>query len=292
MGAADSPEAVKELRGGIEVVTDLASDSRLWDGPGSYPSCSTYARLDGLPAVVLERCVNGVAGEALFSCDSEAARLGVAAALGVVADLHERTARSSSVDDDLLGAWVDEPVATVTLLYRPASRQAEVLRLIADELRGELLGRPVELGWGHGDYTPGNIYFIAPDGREIRGVVDWGAASPSRLASFDSGLLLLATRALREHRELGWVISKLLLQGGLPAEELALLGARQDPVSDRTLLLLCWLHHVANNLGKADYYRRHLLWRAANVDAVLRAVASDPRTAQSAMPPGSHRVSA
>ena len=36
------------------------------------------------------------------------------------------------------------------------------------------------------------------------------------------------------------------------------------------MLLTCWLGHVAGNLRKAQYYQRRLLWRAANVEAVLR----------------------
>ena len=91
------------------------------------------------------------------------------------------TSRRAVIDEDLLTGWLDEPVAAVASLFDEASWQAAALRRIANELRGELLGQQVELGWTHGDYTPGTLLF-AGDGSQVLGIVDWGGASPSGLA--------------------------------------------------------------------------------------------------------------
>ena len=134
-----------------------------------------------------------------------------------------------------------------------------------------MAGKSAELTWTHGDYTPGNL-LMAPDGDSVCGVVDWGGASASGIGPLDVGLLLLTTRMLRERRELGEVVTDVIGGDGLSGHELARLTAAGPDADPRHLILLCWLRHLSDNLRKSDLYRRHPVWRARNVDTVLRKV--------------------
>jgi hypothetical protein len=80
-----------------------------------------------------------------------------------------------------------------------------------------------------------------------------------------------------ERRDLGELMPGLLTGSAwLPHEKELLqhvvLEVVGIEIAQRSLLLLCWLQHVAANLTKSTRYGQHSLWLAKNVLAVLNTL--------------------
>jgi O-antigen/teichoic acid export membrane protein len=267
---AGSQRAADDLRASVAVLREIQNDRRM---TGWIPKVPTVlaSDLSGEPPYVIESYLDGVDGRTLRWNDPRVAQRAVAAAVAAITDLQGRSAREAHLDDDWLKTWVDIPAARVAGLLRPSGWRTRVLDGLTDAIRGELTGKPAELTWTHGDYVPGNL-LLSPEGDSVRGVVDWGGASSSGIGPLDVGLLLLATRMLSQRRELGEVVADVIGGAGLTPDELAWLAATGPDAEPRHLILLCWLRHISDNLRKSDLYRHHPVWRARNVDVVLRKV--------------------
>jgi hypothetical protein len=134
----------------------------------------------------------------------------------------------------------------------------------------------VALSWTHGDFTPDNL-FVSPDARLVTGVIDWESAQPEGMVVLDLLHFLISTRILVERRDLGELMPGLLTGSAwLPHEKELLqhvvLEVVGIEIAQRSLLLLCWLQHVAANLTKSTRYGQHSLWLAKNVLAVLNTL--------------------
>jgi Phosphotransferase enzyme family len=199
-----------------------------------------------------------------------AARLTLAA-VDAIGPLHRRTQTVRVVDETLLTRWVDRPAQRI----RMALPSNGVVGCLAGALRADLAGRPLTLGWTHGDFHPGNL-LVSADGRVI-GIVDWGGAHEQDLSVLDLAFWLLTVSAPGQPREFGKRIAARLSSERFwtPAES-RLLGSLTDGdlAAGRTLLLLAWLRHVSSNLGKSDRYGSSPLWLRWNVIPVLRQVAN------------------
>jgi O-antigen/teichoic acid export membrane protein/aminoglycoside phosphotransferase len=267
---AKSSAAVVGLQANVQAISQLRADHRLGTWVRLLPDVLA-SELSSDRGYVLESCVDGVDGRSLSWGNPETAERTMTAAAATISDLHSRTARAAVLDDDLLQAWVDAPVADIAALYPPTDWRARSASRLAAHLRDQLIGQTVTLGWIHGDYTPGNL-MMSSDGDAVLGIVDWGGARADGLGYLDTGLLLLSTRMLRQRQQIGKVLIDLMRGQQLTSAEQTAMEAGVVPSGDPTGLLLCWLHHVATNLNKAAYYARHLQWRTLNVDAVLREV--------------------
>jgi aminoglycoside phosphotransferase len=205
-----------------------------------------------------------------------AARLGhdlVAARAGAaIRALHAATAAETPVDDAVLRAWVDEPIAelraTAATPLRAGADHAALDRVQA-VLREELAGRVLTTCFVHGDYWLGNV-LSAPDGT-ISGIVDWERAGARGLSAMDVMTLVLTGRVERRRREFGPVVRDLLRGDGFDAAEQALMagGPGAGELPERTVLLLAWLHHASSNLQKRNHYRGNTVWVTTNVHFVL-----------------------
>jgi aminoglycoside phosphotransferase (APT) family kinase protein len=192
------------------------------------------------------------------------------AAFHAITPLHRRNQTVQVVDDAMLSRWVDEPADQI----RRALRVSGAVDRLAGILCADLAGRPMTLGWTHGDLHPGNV-LVSADGK-VTGIVDWGEARERDLAVLDLAFWLLTLPAPGQPREFGKRIAARLDSERFwtPAERRLLDGATYgDLVTGRTLLLLAWLRHVASNLAKSDRYAKSPLWSRRNVVPVLRQVA-------------------
>ncbi len=211
-----------------------------------------------------------------------------AAALRAIAPLHGRTATFVVVDDlYLLRRWVIEPLADLTDLCRRLDPRlvAEVDRL-ETLLRGALLRRRMPISWTHGNYTPRSVRIAGVQG-PVTGILNWGAASHSRLALIDEYLMVLTVSCQVEQAELATVITERLRAGGLSnCERDALRAAHDrsntdgedceridDGMDERIAILLTWLHHVVDFRSERPTDRNHHVW-AVNVAPVLHAIAA------------------
>jgi aminoglycoside phosphotransferase len=194
------------------------------------------------------------------------------AAIAAISPLHRRTQVARVADEALLGHWVDQPVEWI----RKALPTSRAIGRLTEALRGDLTGRPLTLGWTHGDFHPGNL-LVSPDGR-VTGIVDWGEARQPDLPVLDVAFWLLTAPTPGQPREFGKRVAARLRQEQFwtPAERRVLDGVVDGGLAaDRTLLLLVWLRHVASNLAKSGRYASSPLWLRWNVSPVLRQVAND-----------------
>ncbi len=202
------------------------------------------------------------------------------AACRVIGQLHQQTATTTTVHEELLQRWVVEPVAALrrlepVLLSRSDYHQR--LHCLQAELTAALIGRTVGISWIHGDFTPGNL-LLDPAQQTITGVIDWELAAPAELPQLDLLQFLITTRMIRHQCEYGDVIRTLFTDQRWQEQERLLLETAQQTLPgvglpDRTLLLLCWLRHIAASVTKAEQYGRHHWWKIRNLEAVLLALA-------------------
>ena len=255
------------LRQEREVLRQLWSDEQLGDWRAVLP-VPLEAGKGRAGAFLLTSRLPGQVGRDL---SPEAASLLTRAAVEAISPLHRRTQTLSVVDETMLSQWVDQPAERI----RMALPSNGVIGRLAGVLRADLAGRPLTLGWAHGDFHPGNVLVSA--GGRVTGIVDWGGAREQDLSVLDLAFWLLTVPARGQSREFGKRIAARLSSERFwtPAES-RLLGSLTDGdlPSGRTLLLLAWLRHVSSNLGKSDRYGSSPLWLRWNVIPVLRQVAN------------------
>lgn len=255
------------------------------------PALLATGRVDGQPYAVYS-CLPGVPA-ALDGVDPRRDRRLVCQAASVAATLHRLGCRQTTVTATVMARWVDQPAELVgrALGCRPRGlRHSRSFSRLVDDLRGELGGSTLSLGWVHGDLWLGNVLVDFRDGQmtdgqvtdgQVTGLVDWDKAEPSGLAALDILHLVLFTRSVREGRDLGQVVRSALLASRWSAEEeelLALVGRAADDsvLSRRCLLGLYWLRQSALELTERAGCDRHLferpaslLWERRNLDPVL-----------------------
>ncbi len=204
------------------------------------------------------------------------------AAAAIIA-YHAQTATEVTIDHLWLERWIERPLSA---LENVGGRHDDAIARLRHEQGLFWSGRSLRLGGGHGDFSPGNILFAAPDRHagcvcapvELSGIIDWDRALADAPSGFDLCHLALTTRMLRREEELGHVVHQILASPKWDADELSWLAASADPATGwpnepaavRAMTSLVWLHHVASNLDKAERYAVSRLWIASNVGRVLR----------------------
>jgi O-antigen/teichoic acid export membrane protein/aminoglycoside phosphotransferase len=189
-----------------------------------------------------------------------------------IRSLHYATSCASAVDDEVLRQWVDDPIeevrrAAATPLRAGADRAA--LDRLQAQLREELSGRVLTTCFVHGDFWLGNV--LATEDGTITGIVDWERAGTPGLAALDAMTLVVTGRVEQRRREVGPVVRDLLRGDSLSAAERSVLASAPGAgeLTQRSLLLLAWLHHAASNLEKRNHYRASTIWVTTNVEHVL-----------------------
>ena len=173
---ASSPQGSAALEHADAVVTQLAADPRLAGWTGLVPrGLGSTVGPEG-HRVTVEQLLPGIDGRTALASDAGPAA--VQAALDAVEELHRRTAVEVIVDERLLRAWVDEPIAALAAWHPIDADGQEDLAPVREFLRQGLEGRSVCTGWTHGDLSPRNLLFDR-DGRGWRG---WwtGSGRPRR----------------------------------------------------------------------------------------------------------------
>jgi aminoglycoside phosphotransferase (APT) family kinase protein len=109
----------------------------------------------------------------------------LAAAALPISDLHQTTSSVVSVDEALLGEWVDAPVAQLRRLSALDGSQSALDRL-RDMLYDALLGQLVTISFVHGDYWLGNVLLDRDsDSVKVTGIADWENARAVGLPDCD-----------------------------------------------------------------------------------------------------------
>lgn len=276
-----SAEGIAALRRNALTLRELAQEARL--GPHAYLLPRLILEADwGRFHATAETVVPGVEGRAALR-QGRGAGPALRGAAAVLADMHRRMAVRRRIDEVWAQDWIDGPVAVLARIG--GDRGAALARLRAG-LREMLVGRVADLGLGHGDAWPGNLFFLGgADGEgppRLSGLVDWDTCRRDALAGTDACQIALALRMERSGEELGPVVraalrqatwvgpeeAEILLAAGLWQE----LGPEGDPALRRAILLLTWLRHVAMVIGQSEAAAARRFWWWMNVDPVLAAL--------------------
>jgi len=272
-----SDSAMATLRRQRAVLAALHADPRLGRWRALLPVILAEGVIAGQPYLV-EQMLPGLESRRLIANPTSRTKTQAVAA-ATIGELHRWTATSSTTDAGMLKRWIDEPLCLIrrSRATRPVEAgNAQALKRLAAELHSALAGRTLAVSWVHGDFFPGN-FLMTPDAATVTGIVDWELAAHDDLPLLDLVQLFLSTRMLVQRRGLGDTVRELLEGTGWTAHEHALLDAAQaalpgDTIDMRTMVLLCWLRHLAANLTKSTRYIGHDLWMRQNIDPVLRCV--------------------
>ena len=266
--------AAGEFESQDSVLRALQADSGLGTWRRLIPSVTKIP--DCNPGAVVESLVPGVSLRQALERRALSMAAAATLALDAIDPFHEITGEDQVVDQHHLERWIDEPLAVVrTHLEAGGTRSKRMLRgldRIRKELRDDLDGATLSVGWVHGDYTAGNV-LIDEHLRTVTGVVDWGRGRPGSPCLLDEVLLLTSLWCEANNVEFGtFVASRLHQDDETLRDVMSRRGNARVLPGERTLLLLGWLTHVADNLEKSSRYGRSSVWLANNVDPVLRAI--------------------
>lgn len=270
-----SQKAAQGLQRHVQALSQLHTNADLGEWRKLLPLVLTAAWLPP-QAYIIETKLPGVRAERLLFDLSQRDRI-LEQAARAITKLHQSTAAASVVDDTLIEQWVNGPLRIVEQLVGSGSSKQQAITQLADALRAALLGRRVMTSRIHGDFSPQNVLFHK-DGSEVSGLVDWELSAGQHLSALDLVHLLLSTRMLLERKELGTVLSEILVHPTASTFDAHLLTSyigpdQQPPVSFQTLALLCWLQHVKRerDMGRFAAYASNAFWIAKNVEAVLES---------------------
>jgi hypothetical protein len=270
---ASTEEGRQLLERETAVLTALHADDRLADWRGLLPRPLAQGSLQGH----CYRLDSVLAGLPVGTPKTTVRPLLLSAAADTIAVLHKSTATTVAGSPDLVERWVDAPLRELSRHINGSRWLRYRLDVLRDELYGAVGTGRLTVAWIHGDYWLGNLLFS--DAHSPTGIVDWEASAPLELPFHDVLHLVLYTRRLATRRQLGQMLYEQLRGRGLSAEERALLNrhwgwASDHPLSERQMILLYWLRHVAGHArqqGSAVGYR-YRVWERRNVLPILEAL--------------------
>jgi O-antigen/teichoic acid export membrane protein len=286
---ATGPEGIQSLERNRARIETLRSDPRLINPPFELPQILAFTRSSN-SVFLVERIISGEDGRITLK---RSGREALQAAAQSITFIHERTAKQEVINGTWLKDWIDRPCSLLetpvhTIMTRTTRRAA--IALFREEQHQFWSGRPVSLGWCHGDFSPGNIIFTRRTKEEtapsdsvpqiiVSGIVDWDRAEPNAPPGFDACHLAIAVRSIMSGRELGEIIRELLLAPRWSPQERIWLAAHRERDSRlwiegegvRVLVGLVWLGRVTANLEKSGRFARNRLWSSVNVERVLQA---------------------
>jgi len=268
----------------------LRGDERLGNWRTLLPEVLDAGEAAGTAYLVEQRLTGTSLTHALTHPAAQHAALRSAA--DAVGRLHSATASDSTVGEEILERWVSAPTRALEEITSRSRGQRSALTgldRLADDLRAILEDQPITLSWVHGDYAPNNI-LSGPDG-EVSGIVDWEFGHPEDFPSLDIVTLLLTARMSVRRHELGRVVCDLLADPTWTPGEAEIVAAARDArvcaaIGNETIVVLCWLRHVASMLTRCTRYADNGLWMHANVYAVLNSIPPRSRDQLHAMSRG------
>ena len=195
------------------------------------------------------------------------------AALAAMTKIHAATSMVREVDEAMLAAWIDEPLAVIRRGYAFPGAAAK-LDGLSSELRQAWLGRHLVTGFVHGDFWTGNVLLgPTPSHPRVTGIVDWENANPNGLPDADLVHWWLAAQP----GQLGDAVCKALGDPDSIRTGLAALGAvmPNNDLKIEHVVLLAWMGHVSAGLSRASTNQLGVVWQARNVAPVIRLFDAD-----------------
>ncbi len=270
MKVSISQKAVRAIKNEVEIIESLQNDFRLSGWNGLVPRILIKGQISN-QFYLVEGILPGVTAAKLLVDGSDRTRISKPAIIRI-SQFHQRTAIAREIDFADFQRWVYQPISVIKRVTTNAFVRNR-LDIIENLLAMELLGRYAHLSRIHGDFAPGNI-LMTRDGQSVTGIVDWELSEKENLPMIDIYMLLLSSKMILEKRELGDLVSAIILGEEWTSAEKALIDyakqfQRGDEFSQDSLLLLLWLHHVATNISKSSRYQRQKRWISDNIYPVI-----------------------
>jgi aminoglycoside phosphotransferase (APT) family kinase protein len=261
-------ESAHSLRRQAKVLASLHADPRLTDWCPVVPRCLGQGEIDGRPYWVEEALPGRPVTAVAMRRGTRRALLDTA--VGLIEDLHARTAGPTRVDSATLDAWVGRPLGRIAAHCASRARGQGLLQAVdrlRDQLTAALADRCVRTCVIHGDFWTGNLL---RSGSSVTGIVDWDQATAPQLPLHDLLHVHVLSRRLATGMELGEVVARAATHGigdalGVPPDRVA---AWRDGVPERSAVLLYWLRHVSLFID-SEGHRDNPRWLRGNVDRVL-----------------------
>ena len=258
----------------VSVLVRLQHDLR--DHPQLYLLPKILADVEGeRHRFIVQQSMSGRSGRS-FLQGRRGERALLSKACAAMAAIHSSNARTTFIAEEWLRQWIDEPLTSIAALDRNrlAKRKAEsAIKRIRELQYAYWSGREVSLGWHHGDFSLGNIFFEAASElggtAQVSGIIDWDGAMDRGPCSLDAWHLALTAESECRGAELGHVAAEFLWSEGAGLSfrpDRDLLHRDEPPL---VMVTLAWLRHLHSNLSKSARYRQNVLWRMGNVDCVL-----------------------
>ncbi len=255
----------------------LRREDRLGSWLELVPRAIAQGRIEGRPYRIDHALPGHPALHQLSSATVRRPMLNAAA--GTIDALHSRTA--TILRREVAESWVDAHIRELTRRPMRRALMTSHLELLRDELHDALAGQAFPASWIHGDYWLGNVLWgqAGPGAPTPVGIVDWEASGAYELPMHDFFHLVLYTRRLLTGRELGHIVRDLLGGAEWSSDERRFLDRfggwhRCGSLSERHLLLLYWLRHVAVHARQQSLPRdyRYRVWEQRNVLPVLASL--------------------
>jgi O-antigen/teichoic acid export membrane protein len=279
MKIAHGAEGIVRLRRQSDVLRTFKADPGLREFCTVLPIVLGEGQASG-SAYVIEMPPVGEPGDIMLK-DAERRERALASAAAAVTDLHSRTASPCAISDGWLFDWIDRPIELVNGAAPwviPSGSVTAAFEAIRRHQRAAWAGRVVSLGWSHGNFGPDSIRF-SRDGARVTGIADWSLARRNAPAALDLCQLVLTTRMLVSGQEIGDVVCDLLRDPRWSPHEWRCFAGQPAAltVSEmRMLVLLAWLHHIADNRDGSARYVGNCLATASKIDRILRAIEVRP----------------
>lgn len=190
------------------------------------------------------------------------------AAIGAV---HDLTMQQESIDDAVLEAIIDAPVAVLLSDPRLAVHRHALVDL-GERLRVELVGRRAHTCRTHGDCWIGNFLVTrAGSDLSVSGIIDWEDSLARGLADVDLAHHWMAAH----HGDMAAAVSEAAAAADLGALLSGIDRVPRDPhLHAAAVVIVAWLGHVANGLRRATRFPLSSAWLHRNVVEVLRVAGS------------------
>jgi O-antigen/teichoic acid export membrane protein len=272
-----SERAVLEFCAERNVLELLSGDARL--GPWRSMLPEVHLTFTETGCIALERLIPGTDAAGLVRTEPPLLPEVMSLGVGAINELHRRTANTVTVDQAVADGWFGPAIATLRQTHPSGhvpTPQVNAIDHLDELLRRAIDGRRLDVGWVHGDFTPGNV-MVAPDASRVHGILDWGQAGPDRLPDLDVVLWLAALECQVRGWGIGRLVCQLLDNPTWPDDSLLQVSrTTREPfgIGHHELVLWCWLLHVTGNLDKSERYHRNPWWWAENVEPVLRVLAA------------------
>lgn len=282
-------EGCDSLRRQRDSLALLRSDARLKNRPFSIPEIIAFC---DTPEAVwsVERFISGQDGRTVTS--QPAIRpAALTSAAQAIRYIHSRSASATLVDAAWVEKWIERPAAqleAVVLTLMTRQQRQHAIKAFTQRQKTYWLGRQVQLGWYHGDFSPGNVLFDisgAADGGEptvrVEGIIDWDRAGIDGPVGFDVCQLALTMRRVLGGQQIGDIVRGLYSSRRWDDDELIWFsGGNQsdgaggdwthEPDALEAMVGLVWLRLVTSNMEKCEPYTHNRLWAANNVERVLQ----------------------